>query len=127
MQQPAPNPHAPIAQAVVDHINSGAASDAPLWDAHYDPNFTSVEADGTSHTGREAVQGKHDWWYGAHTVHGVKATGPFLGQKGFSVVMEMDIEPKDGSWPRMTMQEVGVYTIENGKVVREEFMYPPMG
>lgn len=127
MSQPPAHPHTAIAQAVLDHINSGADSDAPLWDAHYDPNFASAESDGTEHVGREAVQGKHDWWYGAHTVHGLKASGPYLGPNGFSVIIELDVEPTDGSWPRMKMQEVAVYTVENNKVVREEFQMAPMG
>jgi ketosteroid isomerase-like protein len=112
-----------IGEAVVEHLNSGAESDAPLWDAHYAPDFVSVESDGTTHTGREEVQGKHDWWYGAHTVHGIKAEGPFVGASGFSVLIELDVEAKDGSMPRTTMREVAVYTVENDKVVREEFMY----
>lgn len=126
MSQPPQNPFHALGQAVVDHVNSGAESDAPLWDAHYDPNFVSVEGDGTTHTGREEVQGKHDWWNGAHTVHSVKATGPFLGHSGFSVMYELDVEANDGSMPRMVMHEVGVYTVEGEKIVREEFMYGPM-
>jgi hypothetical protein len=30
------------------------------------------------------------------------------------------------SGKRMTMDEVGLFTIENGKIVREEFFYPGM-
>lgn len=125
-QKPKPNPTQAIGQAVVDHINSGTNSDAPLWDAHYDDNFSSVESDGMTHTGREEVQSKHDYWHGAHTVHSVKASGPYLGHSGFSVIIELDCEAKDGSFPRMTMQEIATYTVENGKVTREEFMMPPM-
>lgn len=121
------HPNTDLAKAVFDHLNSGADSDQPLWDAHYDPNFSSVEADGTTHTGLEEVKGKHEWWYGAHTVHAFKATDYYMGPNGFSIRMEMDVEPKDGSWPRMKMTEMGVYTVENGKVVREEFHAPPMG
>ncbi len=127
MSQPPANPNAAIGKAVVDYINSGAKSDAALWDAHYDPGFSSVEQDGTTHTGRDKVQEKHDWWNGAHTVHSVKAEGPYLGHSGFSAIIQIDVEAKDGSFPRMTMQEIATYTVETGKVVREEFMMPPMG
>jgi hypothetical protein len=34
----------------------------------------------------------------------------------------MDVEEKK-TGNRRTMREVGVYTVENGKVIREEFMY----
>jgi len=112
-----------IGQAVVAHVNSGATSDEPLWDECYAPNFTSVEADGMTHTGREEVLKKHQQWLDTHTVHSMKAVGPFVGPSGFSVIYEFDVEAKDGSMPRLTMQEVGVYTVADGKVVREEFRY----
>jgi ketosteroid isomerase-like protein len=112
-----------IGQDVVDHVNSGIDSDAPLWDKHYHPDFESVEGDGTTHKGRAQVQEKHNWWNGMMTVHSVSAEGPFVGDSGFTVMFTMDVEAKDGSQPRSTMREIGVYTVKDGKVVREEFMY----
>jgi hypothetical protein len=34
----------------------------------------------------------------------------------------MDVETKS-TGKRETMNEVGVYTVQNGKIIREEFMY----
>ena len=131
MPGPKPNPlvdqNASIGRAVVNHINGGNHDDTPLWDAHWHPDFVSVEGDGTAYEGRPAVKDKCEWWVNNHTVHSCTASGPFAGERGFVVHYEMDVEPKDGSWPRMTMKEVGVYTVDNGKVVREEFWYAPMG
>lgn len=116
-----------IGRAVVDHVNSGAKVDRPLWDKHYSDNFVSAEADGMSWEGKAKVQEKHDWWNGNMTVHSCVAEGPFVTKNGFCVRYEMDMEAKDGSMPRTTMREIGVYTVNGGKVVREEFFMEPMG
>lgn len=110
-----------IGRDLVNHVNSGAPSDSPLWDKHFDPKFLSVEGDGMSWEGRAKVQEKHDWWNSNMTVHSCKAEGPFVTVNGFSVFYKMDIEAKDGSFPRHTMTEIGVYAVKNDKVVREEF------
>lgn len=116
-----------LCDAVVAHTSSGATSDEPLWDAHYADDFESVEADGTTHTGRDQVKGKHEWWYNSHEVHSFKVLDSFVGSDGFGIIYELDVEAKDGSFPRMTMSELAVYTVENGKVVRESFWMKPMG
>ena len=116
-----------IGKAVVAHVNSGATSDAPLWDAHWHPDFVSVEGMGDAYAGRPAVQAKCDKWMSEHTIHGCKASGPYVSETGFTVKYDMDLEPKSGAWPRMNMGDVGIYTVKDGKVVREEFWYEPMG
>jgi hypothetical protein len=100
-----------------------AAPDTELWKQHFHPKFVSIEGTGEAWSGRKAVDAKCQAWMNAHTVHSCKATGPFVGATGFSVLYDMDVEAKDGSMPRMQMREVGVYTVKNGKVVQEEFMY----
>ena len=53
------------------------------------------------------------------------AEGPYVGATGFSVKFRMDI--KDNSTGRRTiMEEIGVYTVFNGKIIQEEFMYGSM-
>lgn len=117
---------AEIGNAVVAHVNA-MGKDSDLWKKHFHKNFTSIEGTGDACTGVKAVAAKCEWWVNNHTVHSCKATGPFVGATGFSVHYEIDVESKDGSMPRMLMKEVGVYTVKNGKVVQEEFMYAPMG
>ncbi len=122
---PPPHPLAGIGRAIVDHVRSGAADDGPLWDAHFHPDFVSIEGDGRRYEGRPAVQKKCDDWVRAHTIHGLSVEGPYLGTDSVAVRYTLDVEPNDGSWPRMTMAETAVYTIRDGKVVQEEFMYQP--
>lgn len=114
---------AELGKIVVDHVNAMAAPDTELWRNYFHPQFVSIEGDGQAWTGRKAVDAKCREWMDAHTVHACRATGPFVGATGFSVVYDMEVEAKDGSMPRMQMREVGVYTVKNGKVVQEEFMY----
>lgn len=118
--------HYQLGKTIVDHVRSGASDDSPLWAEHYAPDFESVEADGQSWKGVEQVRDKHAEWQKTVTMHGCEVEGPFCGPSGFSVRYEIDAESKDGSWPRMTMLEVGHYTVKDGKIVREEFQVIPM-
>ena len=73
--------------------------------------------------GIEAVRGKHDWWTANHEVHSAETYGPYPhGDDRFAVRFVYDITNKP-SGRRMTMDEVAVFTVANGKIVREEFFY----
>lgn len=113
-----------IAQAVVDHLNSGAGDDAPLWDKFWSSDFVSIEGIGTAMAwnGRAAVHEKCQGWMDQNEVLGCRATGPFLGATGFAVLIDMDVREK-ASGKRFRMSEVGVYTVRGDRIVREEFMY----
>lgn len=72
--------------------------------------------------GIDAVRGKGEWWEGAHEVHGVEVEGPFINGDQFIVRFKMDLTVKE-TGHRMTMDEVGLYTIRNGKIAEESFFY----
>jgi hypothetical protein len=114
-----------IGRAVVESFNSGRP-EKELWAKWWSPKAVSVEGHGMAMawSGMKAIAGKAEWWTSAHTVHGASAEGPYLGASGFSIKFRMDVEEK-ASGKREVMEEVGVYTVQNGKVVREEFMYGP--
>lgn len=71
--------------------------------------------------GKAGVRGKGEWWGANHEVHGVEVDGPFLNGDQFAVRFKMDITPKDGE--RHVMDEVGLYTIQGGKIAEERFFY----
>lgn len=71
--------------------------------------------------GRAAVEAKGAWWYANHEIHSVKVEGPYVNGNQFVVRFTMDVTPKGGE--RLQMDEVGVYTLENGKIVEERFFY----
>lgn len=94
----------------------------------YAQNIESVEAspgpDGSRVAkGIDAVRGKNQWWSENHEVHSVAVVGPYPhGEDRFAVRFEYDITNKP-SGQRMQMDEVGLFTVENGKIVKEEFFY----
>ena len=72
--------------------------------------------------GKEAVKQKSEWWRANHEVHGGSVEGPFVNGDQFAVRFTMDITPK-ATGQRITMDEVGVYTVEDGKIIEERFYY----
>ena len=96
-------------------------------DKLYSKDIVSVEAFGRegmeqTHTGIEAVKAKNKWWSENHEVHGGEVRGPFPHGNRMALLFNYDVTPKH-TGQRMTMEEVGLYTVENGKIVKEEFFY----
>ncbi len=54
-------------------------------------------------------------------VHSFEVNGPFAAHDRFVVQDDADVTDKN-SRKRMQLSEVGVYTVKNGKIVREEFL-----
>ncbi len=115
-----------IARDVIEHVNKGGMDDTPIWDKHWSPECVSVEGDGSEHKGRAAMLQKYEWWLSAVKMHSCECEGPYANADGFAIKYTIDCESRDGSWPRMTMSEIGTYTVKDGKVVRESFMGCPM-
>ena len=95
-------------------------------DTLYGDDVVSVEAQGRDGRspeirGIEAVRVKADWWVANMEVHEFKATGPFVAHDRFVVVYDMDFSEK-GSPDHIKMSEAAVYTVKEGKIVREEFL-----
>lgn len=72
--------------------------------------------------GKAAVKQKSEWWRANHEVHGGSVEGPFVNGDQFAVRFTMDITPK-ATGERVMMDEVGVYTVEDGKIIEERFYY----
>jgi hypothetical protein len=92
----------------------------------YAKDIVSVEAQGMGgdspeKRGIDAVRGKADWWINNMQVHSFDVSGPFVAHDRFVVQYDVDVTDKN-SKNRMQMSEVGVYTVKDGKIVREEFL-----
>ena len=92
----------------------------------YDDDVVSVEAfgmgGGSPETrGKQGVRGKVDWWVNAMDVHSFDVQGPFVAHDRFVVQYDADVSDKKTN-ERRKMSEVGVYTVKDGKIVREEFL-----
>ena len=85
-------------------------------------SFEAMEGEMAYVKGAAAVKAKSDWWLDNHEVHSVKVEGPYPNGNIFVVKFEMDVTYKPAN-QRIQMSEVGIYTIENGKIVSERFCY----
>ena len=94
----------------------------------YAPDMVSVEGDGREFAGREAVIRKSEVFQGNNTLHSQDLRGPFFcgdagaGSGRFAVYTSIDFTPKAGG-DRVTHEEVGLYTVRDGTITREEFFY----
>jgi ketosteroid isomerase-like protein len=92
----------------------------------YAKDIVSVEAQAGENMpaemrGIDQVRGKTEWWEKNMEVHSAKVTGPFVARNTFVVQFDVDVTDR-ASKKRMRMSEVGVYTVKDGKVAREEFL-----
>lgn len=113
-----------VAKKVVELVRKQAWYEA--LDALYDNDVVSVEASSMSGEspetrGKEGVRQKIDWWVTAMEVQSFNASEPFVAHDRFVVQYDADVTDKS-SKQRRSMSEVGVYTVKNGKIVREEFL-----
>lgn len=111
-----------IGQSLVSMFNEGKFKE--IEEAYWSSDVVSVEGYGVNMAwhGRVKVEEKNAGWMADHVIHGANAQGPYVGATGFAVKFQMDVETKS-SGQRQVMEEVGVYDVRDGKIVREEFMY----
>ena len=96
--------------------------------AFYAPEMVSVEGDGKEYVGKEPVIRKSEVFQGANDIHSQDIRGPFYcgdanaGSGKFAVYTSIEFTPKSGG-KRVRHDEVGLYTVKNDIVTREEFFY----
>jgi ketosteroid isomerase-like protein len=118
---------AAVAQELVALCREGRNLDA----VHklYSPRIVSIESSGSPEmpaemTGIDAVRQKHEWWDANNEVHSIQVNGPFLGEDQFAVQFTFDSTFKP-TGQRRSMTEMALYTVRDGKIVREQFFYNP--
>ncbi|MEO8499712.1 MAG: nuclear transport factor 2 family protein [Vicinamibacteria bacterium] len=79
--------------------------------------------------GRDVIRGKNEWWINNHKVHSASVKGPYPNGDRFAVIYNFEVTPVAGpmAGKKMRMDEVALYTVADGKVVREEFFYDMSG
>lgn len=117
---------APVAEIANDFVTMmrAGAGDAAIWDKHFGKDLVSIEGVGMemAFEGMAAVKAKCAQWEAANRIHSSRVEGPYIGATGFAVKYILDVEDVE-SGKRTHMEEVAVYSIKNGKVRQEEFMY----
>lgn len=114
-----------IAQKLVSLCQQGKNNE--VLDTLFAADAVSVEAGATPGMQREAkglaaIKAKGEWWMANHEIHSAAVTGPWPHDDRFIVGFQYDVTNKPSKM-RMKMDEVCLYTISNGKIVREEFFY----
>ncbi len=97
---------------------------------YWSPDIVSVEPGGPEgmdpvSRGIDAVRAKGEWWYTNHEIHSAETTGPFINGDQFILRFKLDVTMKQ-SGTRMVMNEDGLYTIKDGKIVEERFFFGGM-
>jgi ketosteroid isomerase-like protein len=125
MTATAPASTATVAQELVALCREGRNLDAV--NKLYSPKIVSTEPIGDETmpaeiSGIEAIRQKHQWWEENNLVHSMEVNGPFLGNDQFAVQYTFDTTFKP-TGERSQMTEMALYTVKDGKIVRERFFY----
>lgn len=94
----------------------------------YHPEAVSIEPDGApvkEVKGLENIIQKGKQFNAmVEEFHGMEVSEPIIAENFFSVSMKMDVTFKGQG--RAPMEELCMYQVKDGKVVREEFFFTPM-
>ena len=73
--------------------------------------------------GLEAIKAKGEQWNQmVEEFHGMEIGGPLVASNHFTASIKMDVTMK--GQPRISMDEVAVFRVKDGKIVDEQFFYP---
>jgi ketosteroid isomerase-like protein len=114
-----------IARKLVDLCRQGKNLEA--LNTLYATDAVSVEAAAPPGSEREArgldaIRAKGAWWVANHDIHSASITGPWPHDDRFIVGFQYDVTHKP-SGRRVKMDEVGLFQVKNGKIVRDEYFY----
>lgn len=108
-----------IAKEFVELCNQGKNFD--VMHTMYAPDIVSIEPNGEETAGKVPVIQKSERFQAQNPIGGEKVRGPFLNSPNqFAVHFIFEITPK-ATGQRITVEEVGVYTVKGDKITREQF------
>ncbi|MEL7347144.1 MAG: SnoaL-like domain-containing protein [Pseudomonadota bacterium] len=98
---------------------------AEAQEKFYSDDIRSIEPMPGEHsdvTGKAALAEKYKWWEANATVHDEgMGDGPKVHGDQFAITFWIDVTMT--GMDRMKMDEVGLYTVKDGKIVEERFFY----
>jgi hypothetical protein len=97
-----------------------------IQDELYAANAVSIEPEGAqgmqNAEGIAAIKQKgKDWENMVEAMHGGYASKPLVAGRFFSLAMGMDVTMKGAG--RMKIDEIAVYEVKDGKIVKEQFFF----
>jgi ketosteroid isomerase-like protein len=125
MTTAAPTSTTAVANELVSLCRAGRNLDAIA--KLYSPKVVSIEPVGSEAmpaemTGIDAIRQKNEWWFENYEVNSAEVNGPFVGGEQFAVQYVFDTTFKP-TGQRAEMAEMALYTVKDGKIVREQFFY----
>ena len=112
-----------IADRLVALCREGKNDEA--FEELYSDAATSSEMPGMPNEfveGKPAIAKKSEVWFAnVEQIHGGEVSDPLVAGNHFSCVMKFDITFKDRG--RQQSEEIALYTVEDGKIVAEQFFY----
>ena len=116
---------AQIAHRLVEYCRRGEYLEAQR--ELFSPDAVSVEPEGTPNSvtrGLPAIAQKTKMFEETFEAHGGSISDPVVADPFFACTMSLDVtERKSGH--KMTLSEVCVYEVRDGRIVREQFFYQP--
>lgn len=110
-----------VAGRFVELCNQGKNFD--VMRTMYAPGIVSVEGDGTETAGQQPVIRKSEQWVADKSFDSQVIRGPFFnGPDQFAVHFVHKVTPK-ATGRQITLEEVGVYTVKDDLITREQFFY----
>ncbi len=75
--------------------------------------------------GIAAVLANGEWFADNHDIHASEIRGPWPNDERFIIYFKLDVTAKSGpmAGKRFTIEEAGLYTVQNSKIVKVEFFY----
>ncbi|GAC1514294.1 MAG: hypothetical protein NVS1B4_01620 [Gemmatimonadaceae bacterium] len=121
-------PATAVAQELVNLCRAGRYKDAV--NTLYSEKVVSIEPVGNETMpaemrGIDSVRKKTDWWESNHEVHSQEVDGPFMGGEDEFAVHFSYVTTFKPTGERRTMNEMALYKLADGKVVKEQFFYNP--
>ena len=116
-----------VAQRLVELCRQGAYETAQS--ELYAADAVSIEPEGAptpTVKGLPAIIAKGKHFVETIEVHGGSVSDPIVAGPFFSISMTIDATARAGG-PRFQMEEICLYEVRDGKIVREQFFYPLEG
>ena len=113
---------AQVAHKLIEYVRAWASDKA--WEELYSPDVVSVEANPNSPDvmGIDAIIEKNEKRNDMAEIHAVEISEPLITKNYFVVTYDIDATYREIG-VRSSEDEVAIYRVKNGKIVREEYVY----
>lgn len=110
-----------VAQSLIALLRQSRNVEA--YNTLYAAETECVEADPKrSRTGLPRLTADMQAFADAHEFHYTRIEGPMVVGETFAVALSFRATPRSGA-ASFDVHEIGVYTVRNGKIIREQFFY----